>query len=68
VVTAENFFKNLGILPLMAQDIYSITVFIVNNKEFFTENSTLYDIKTINNENLFQPQSNLTIYQMGSSV
>jgi hypothetical protein len=52
----------------MAQNIYSITVFIVNNKGYFTEDSKLYDIKTKNNENLFQPQSNLTIYQIGSSL
>jgi hypothetical protein len=52
----------------MAQDIYSITVFIVNNKGYFAEDSKLYDIKTRNNENLFQPQSNLTIYQMGPSL
>jgi hypothetical protein len=64
----REFFKNLGILPLMDQDIYSITVFIVKNKEYFMENSTLCDIKTRNNEDLFKPQSNLTIYQMGSSL
>jgi len=52
----------------MAQDIYSITVFIVNNKGYFMEDSKLYDIKTRNNENLFQPQSNLTVYRMRSSL
>lgn len=29
------------------------------------ENSGLYDIKTGNNENLFQPQSDLSAYQRG---
>jgi hypothetical protein len=48
-------------LALMAQYVYSITVFISNNTEYFTESSKLYDIKTINNKNLFQPQSNLSI-------
>ena len=45
----------------MSQYIYSITGFIVNKKEYFMENSTLYDIKIRNNENLFQPQCNLSI-------
>jgi len=31
----REFFKNLGILPVMAQGIYSTTVFIVKNKEYF---------------------------------
>jgi hypothetical protein len=29
------------------------------------ENSELYDIKTRNNRNLFQPQSNTPVYQRG---
>jgi hypothetical protein len=47
----------------MAQYIYSVTVFVVNNREYFMENSELYDIKTRNNKNLLQPQSNLSVYQ-----
>ena len=57
----REFFKILGILPLTAQYTYSMTVFVVNNWEYFTENSKLYDIKTRNNKNLFQRQSNLSI-------
>ena len=40
-------------------------MFVVSNREHFMENSELYDIKTRNNKNLFQPQSNLStlIYQ-----
>jgi hypothetical protein len=54
--SCRNFFKILGILPLMAQHTNSITIFIVNNREYFMENSKLYDIKTRKNKNLFQPQ------------
>jgi hypothetical protein len=39
-------------------------VFVVSKREYFMENSELYDVKTINN-NLFQPQSNLSVYQRG---
>jgi hypothetical protein len=47
----------------MFQYTYTKTVFLVNNKEYFKENSELYDIKTRNNKNSFQPQSNLSAYQ-----
>jgi len=57
--SCREFFKILGILPLTAQYIQSITMFIVNNIEYFTENSKLYDTKTRNYKNLFQPQPNL---------
>ena len=40
-------FKILGILPLTAEHIYSnVTMFVVNNRQYFMENSKLYDIKT----------------------
>jgi len=51
------FFKILGILPLTAQHIYSITMFVLNNRQYFMENSKLWNIKTRKNKNLFQPQS-----------
>jgi len=47
----------------MAQNTYSITMFVVNNTDYFKENSKLYDIKIRNNKNLFQPQSNSSVYQ-----
>jgi arginine/lysine/ornithine decarboxylase len=62
-VSSREFFKISGILPLMAQYIYSITMFVVNNRDYFKENSKLYDIKTRYNKNLFQPQSNSSVYQ-----
>jgi hypothetical protein len=40
-------------------------VFIVINRKYFMENSELYDVKTGNNKNLFQSQSNLSTYQRG---
>jgi hypothetical protein len=61
--SCREFFKILGILLLMAQYIYSITMFVVNNRDYFKENSNLHDIKTRNNKNLFQPPSNSSIYQ-----
>jgi len=42
----REFFKTVGILPFTAHYIYTITMFIVNNWKYFTENSELRDIKT----------------------
>ena len=38
----------LVLLPLMAQHTYTITVFLVSNKEYLMQNCELYDIKTSN--------------------
>jgi hypothetical protein len=59
--SCREFLKIFSILPLTPQYIYSITVFVVNNRQYFMENSKLYDIETRKNKNLFQPQSNLSI-------
>jgi hypothetical protein len=55
------FFFNFRNITLNSSTIYSVTVFVVNNGEYITENSELYDIKTWNNRKLFQPHSNLSI-------
>jgi hypothetical protein len=66
MIPAESFFKILRILHLTAQYIYSITMFIVNNRGYFAENSELHDITTRKNKNFFQTQSNLSIHQQDS--
>jgi hypothetical protein len=55
----------LKILPLSSQYIYSLVMFVVNNKNLFVENSELYATKTRNNSNLHPPLSNLTVFQKG---
>ena len=64
-ISCRKFFKILRTLSLTAQCIYTITVFIFSNREYFTEISELYNIKTRNNKTLFQSQSNLSVYQSG---
>jgi hypothetical protein len=53
--SCREFFKILGILPIMTQYILSTIVSVVNNIEYFTENSKLYDTKTRNYKNSFLP-------------
>ena len=59
------FFKILKILPLSAQYIYSLLMFVVNNRNLFLDNAELYTIKTRNSYNLHPPLSHLTKYQKG---
>jgi hypothetical protein len=41
-VSCRNFFKMLGILPLISQYIFLLMLFVVENKNFFTLNSEIY--------------------------
>jgi len=47
----------------MSQYILSLMMFIIKNKNQFTENSEIHNIKTRQHTNLQQPTSNLTGYQ-----
>jgi hypothetical protein len=59
------FFKILKILPFHAQYIYSLLMFVVNNRNLFWDNADLYSIKTRNRYNLYLPLPHLTKYQTG---
>ena len=61
--SSREFFKILKILPLSAQYIYSVLMFVVNNRNLFSDNAELYTIKTRNSYNLHPPLSRLTKYQ-----
>jgi hypothetical protein len=54
------FFKLLKILPLSVQCIYSLLMFVVNNRNLFLDNEELYTIKTRNSYNLHPSLSHLT--------
>ena len=47
--SCRQLFKILGILPLMSQYIFSLLLFIVNNKALFQINSEIHSINTRNN-------------------
>ena len=64
-VSYREFFKLLKILPLSAQNIYSLLMFVVNNKKLFWDCLELYTIKTRTSYNLHPPLSHLTKYQKG---
>jgi hypothetical protein len=54
-----------NLLPLTSQYIFSLALFVVNNKSLCMENSQLHNVKTRKDSNLFRPSSHLTIYQKG---
>jgi len=61
----NEFFKLLKILPLSSQYIYSLLMFVVNNRNLFWDNAELYTTKTRNNNNLHPSLYHLTKYQKG---
>jgi len=63
--SCREFFKILNILPLSAQYIYSLLMFVANNRNLFLDNAELYTIKTRNSYNLHPLLSHLTKYQKG---
>jgi hypothetical protein len=63
--SCRELFKILKILQLSYQYVFSLVMFVVNNKGLFMENSELYKIRPRNHNNLYQPSSNLTICQKG---
>jgi hypothetical protein len=44
--SCRNLFKELEILPLMSQYIFSLMLFVIKNRKEFTNNSEIYEIKT----------------------
>jgi hypothetical protein len=56
-------FKKLEILPLHSQYIFSLLIFVTNNKHLFTTNYQIHNIHTRLKTNLHLPIANLTKFQ-----
>jgi hypothetical protein len=63
--SCRQLFKQLQILPLPSQYIFSLLVFVNRNKELFLYNSEIYEINTRYNHNLHLLSTNLTLVQRG---
>jgi hypothetical protein len=59
-------FKKLKILPLKSQYILSLSLFVINNKNYFKVNSEIHNINTRTKSKLHQPLSHLSTYQKGT--
>ena len=64
-VSCRELFKQLNILPLQSQYIFSLLLFIIKNRDKLLSNSEVRNINTRYNTNLHLPLANLTIYQKG---
>jgi len=58
-------FKQLQILTLPSQYIYSLLVFVIKNGDLFLFNSEIHNLNTRFRDNLHLPSTNLTMAQKG---
>jgi hypothetical protein len=63
--SCSELFKQLNILPLQSQYIFSILIFISKNRNLFKYNSEIHSISTRNNSDLHLPSTTLTLFQKG---
>jgi hypothetical protein len=54
-------FRKLKVLPLHSQYIYSLSLFVINNKYYFEVNSEIHNINTRTKSDLHLPLSHLSI-------
>jgi len=63
--TCHHLFKQLRILSLPSQYIFSLLVFVIKYRDFFQSNSEIHNLNTRFNHNLHLPSTNLTLVQKG---
>jgi hypothetical protein len=58
----REYFRELKILPLQSQYIYSLSFFVINNEHHFKVNSKIHNIDTRIKSDLYHPPSHLSVY------
>ena len=66
--SCKEIFKKMQILTLYSQYIYSLILFVVNNRYIFTTNNEIHKHDTRNNNNLHQALSNCTKFNKGPHI
>jgi hypothetical protein len=61
----HDIFKELNILSFASQYIFSLFVFILQNKVLFPSNTDSHTTDIRQRQDLYLPQANLTIYHKG---
>jgi hypothetical protein len=61
--SCRELFSELKILTLSSQYIFSILLFIVNNRDYFVSNNVYHNMNTRQNNDLHLPQVSLAMYQ-----
>jgi hypothetical protein len=63
--SCRQLFKELNILPIHTQYIFSILLFVTKSKDQFLFNSQVHKINIRQTSNLYLPTANLATYQKG---
>jgi hypothetical protein len=63
--SCRQLFKDLNILPIQSQYIFSVLLYVTKNKDQFLSNSQVHKINTRQTSDLYVPTANLAIYQKG---
>ena len=63
--SCRKLFVELKILPLTSQYIFSLLLFVFNNRNYFIPNSVYHDSNTRHRKDLRLPQATLAMYQKG---
>jgi len=63
--SCSNLFKQLGILPLQSQYIFSLMMFVARNRELFVINANVHNLPTRSHNDLHLPIANLSVFQKG---
>ena len=63
--SCRQLFKNLKILPLKSQYIFSFLLFVAENRDLYESNSEIHNINTRFSSDLLTPTANLTTFQKG---
>jgi len=64
--SCRELFKTMEILPLYSQYMFSLLMYVVNNKHLFTKNLEVHNHDTRSANNFHLPTTNLTKYQNGA--
>ena len=63
--SCHQLFKNLKILPLKSQYIFSLLLFVAKNRDLYESNSEIHNIDTRFSSDLDIPTANLPNFQKG---
>ena len=61
--SCRNLFKQLNILPLKSQYIFSLMMFVARNRELFVINANVHNFPTRSHNDLHLPITNLSVFQ-----
>jgi hypothetical protein len=63
--SCRNLFRRLEIQPFVSQYVFSLTLFVVENKNLFILNSENHAENTRKSDHFYQPITTLTMYRGG---